>query len=97
MWQKATIGVISGRYGGIAEKLCDRFTTPAGGGHPFLWLGGEKNGITAAVKIQADCSQVSDPGKAILEQQRNKNKSKPIGDAAGRRAGALRNELYPKP
>lgn len=59
--------------------------------------GGGKNGITAAVKIQADCSQVSDPGKAILEQQRNKNKSKPIGDAAGRRAGALRNELYPKP
>ena len=41
-------------------------------------------------KIQADCSQVSDPGKAILEQQRNKNKSKPIGDAAGCRACALR-------
>lgn len=58
---------------------------------------GGKNGITAAVKIQADCSRVSDPWKAILEQQRNKNKSMPIGDAAGSRVGALRNELYPKP
>lgn len=35
------------------------------------------------------------PRKAILEQQKNKNKSKPIGDAVGCQAFAFRNELYP--